>query len=560
MLKWLKIKNLLLIEEASIDFGGGLVVITGETGAGKSMIINALLLLFGSKISKDDGNFVRSSANGIAMISAGFDVSTEIVEILEGIGVAACEEVILRRSIDVEYKSRYFINDVPVSAIIIRKMQELLLDVCGQNASRELYDAKRHLKILDQSLGNVDELEHLRDAYKNWRNAASRYKHLKDAQENADVEVEFLRSVVQELSDLGVGDGEEEELIEKRKLSLEKHKIAEVVEKVRNIMGDGRFMHEIKQIEREISKYEERFAKANAALLEVQSAWSEFEAQFQDAVSELDCETDVEMIEARLFKIRSAARKYGIHVGEINKFLELKKKDLLGLDELPILLTESKRELDRARSLYLEIAGSVSKARREGALKLSAEMEGHLSDLKMEGAGIDIQIISENEDCSKWSECGIDHVTFKVRTSVGSDMSDLTKASGGEISRMMLSLKIALHGDRQRELIIFDEIDVGISGSVSTAVGRKLSELSKAKQVLVVTHQAQVAAFAAQHIVVTKDNDGYKSRADIRALSAEEIVLEIARLMSGDSITRESVSAARALLKEAGNVQPHYAS
>ncbi len=553
MLNSIDIKNFLLIDDIHIPFKNAFTVITGETGAGKSIIIQALMLTLGDKLSGKKlirGNLPKGPNGSQAIITANFDVSNHktIVEHLATLGIEVEDELILRRNIYEDGKSKAFINDISVGVQTLASLKDYLLEICGQHSSRSLLEKSNHLRLIDEYADHSSELEELSALYADLKTTTLELDALHGKKERSEIEKDFLSTVIKDLESLKTYAGEEDALIEKRKSMLDKFKTTELVSKISQSINNTAIQRHLYGLQKDIERGGDLFNQALASLKNAISEVKEFEAQVEEIASNFPSDSDMEQIENRLFRIRSAARKYNISASEIPNFLESRKIELDEIDNLEYLIKKLQEVKQALGSSYLLLANKISSIRQVVALELKASIEGHLKDLKMEKVQVQINV----EDPGKWTAKGVDRITFLVRTNNNLDFGDIAKtASGGELSRIMLAIRLALSEKSVAEIIIFDEIDTGISGSVSSAVGRKLSLLSESSQVIAITHQPQVAAFARNHIHVVKVANDDSTTLHIEILEKEARLDEIARMISGEKITSISLEAAKSLVNEA---------
>jgi len=396
-------------------------------------------------------------------------------------------------------KSKAYINDVPVNIGSVAQLKDVMLEVCGQHSSRSLLEKSNHLKLLDEYAGCAAEVRNIITLYSNLKNKLFELAALQKKKEVSDIERDFLNSTIKELEALNTHPNEEDDLIEKRKSMADRHKLSEI-----------------------LIKTNQKISSLN------------LESQLYNLQKDLERGGEVFIISS-----------------EINNFLDAKISELNEIDNLEYLIKKIEDEVREAKNSYLHLAQAVSETRFRAALVLKDKIESHLADLKMEKVEISINVKS-SEEPEEWSATGIDKISFMVRTNKGMDFGDIAKsASGGELSRIMLAVKLALSEKNSAEIIIFDEIDTGISGSVSSAVGKKLSLLSASSQVIAITHQPQVAAFGQNHIHVAKFSNDNATSVKIDILNQEQQLNEIARMISGEKITQASLEAAVSLFKEA---------
>lgn len=546
MLLTLAIKNFVLIDDIEINFENGFTVISGETGAGKSIILSALMLSLGDKLS---GKKVVRPACTEAVVSATFSSTKELQKYLDEYGVTESQDVIVRRRIAPDGKSKFYINDIAVNNSTVIGLKDYLIEISGQHSSRGLLERSNHIKLLDEFSGVTQDVQEINKLYKEMKSLETEYKVLLERKERSEIEREFLGVMLKELSDLNTNNIEEEQLIEKRKILQDKHRIIEIIQKSSQKFNAGGILTSLYTIEKDLERGGELFIKAMEPLAKAVSELREFEAQLEDVANAFPSDYDLENLESRLFKIRSAARKYAFNSGSVEEFVDAKTKELDEIQNLDTIIANTRKAYDFAHNNYLELSRKVSAIRSQKAVQLKGRIESHLKDLKMEKVEMNI-VVRQAPDESHYTASGLDFIEFLVRTNAGQDFGDISKtASGGELSRIMLSLKLALSENNMATTIIFDEIDTGISGSVSSAVGKKLLELSSDMQVVAITHQPQVVACANAHLQVQKTS-GDDVKVDVKVLTPEEKIREIARMLSGEIITPESLAAANSLVRE----------
>ncbi len=547
MLLSLSIQNLILIDSLTIDFENGLSAFTGETGAGKSIILDALMYALGertnSKLIKDP---VKN-----AVVVATFDSPTpEIVELLKSLGIDEISELILRRVIYPDGKSKAYINDINVSISTLQSISKDLVEICGQHDSRGLMDSTSHLSLLD--IFAKCDVKPLQTAFLNYSKIKTDLVNLKEKLEKAEIEKSYLKTLVDEIDTINPQPNEEETLAEKRKFLGESSKINAALMGSLEKLSNSKLMSDLFSIQRDLEKYETFFSTPlkllNSAVIELEEA--------SDSLQEISRKNDfdsstLEEIEERLFKLRSIARKYHTIPALLPEFLQNKRAELALIDNAAEAISQLEKLLINAKTVYLNLAKDISAYRKKGAASLSQAVNSELKNLKMDKADFRIDLESNSSE-ENWTSTGIDRVAFLIKTNPGQPYSNIAKtASGGELSRTMLALKIALTNTKNISTLIFDEIDTGISGAVSDSVGKKLAELAKNSQVLIVTHQPQVVAYANQHFLVSKQTKKEDTAISVQLLNNQEKQAEIARMLSGEEVSDESLAAAKKLIQSA---------
>lgn len=552
MLKELFIRNIILIDKLDISFTEGFCVLTGETGAGKSILLGALGFALGSRASS--GLLRAGEKQG--SVTAIFDVSgnSYISELLEGQGIIASDEVYLRRIINNDGKTKAFVNDVPVGVNLLSELSENLIEIHGQHDQRGLMDAKTHRFILDQ----YGRLEHLLTkvslAFEKYKSLYKELEQLKAAKDKARADEEYLKYVLKELEAISPKAGEEEQLAEKRKILMNRDKLVDAVNSaLENLLGKGVDSAIVKAQDILVKNADlhSGFAEITETLNRAQIELSEAVNSLQLAASSVDFDdSSLETIEERLFAMRAAARKYNVDVDGLVAYCD-EIRDKLGLIEnADERVGELEGAVVAAKAEYLQLAAKLTAERRKASLSLEKSLTVELAPLRMENTKLQVNIEALPED--QWSAGGVDKVVFLASTNPGMPFAPLAKiASGGELSRFMLAMKVVLSEVNSVASMIFDEVDTGIGGAVADAVGKRLSLLGNKLQVLAITHQPQVAARGNIHFKIAKKQTSAGTFTGLTVLSPNEREEELARMLAGSEITSEARAAAVSLL--AGN-------
>ena len=549
MLRDLIIKDILLIEHLELEMHNGLNVLTGETGAGKSILLDCLGLALGWRGRAD---VVRQGADHgevIAVFEIGPNHPAQLV--LDESGFAKSEELILRRVANPDGRKRAFVNDSRASGEVLRALGDTLVELHGQQDDRGLLNARAHLTLLDNFANHSDILGQVRAAWRDLSGAKSDLEAAQKALAASAQDADFLAHSVKELTDLSPREGEDAALDSRRRLMQAAEKIREDVAKagvaISNDGAQGRAADALRWLEDASAKSDGRLGAPIAALERALSELADAERGIEDVLRELDYNpSELEQVEERLFAIRALARKHNVLPDELPS-LAISFAERFDAIEAGDAHIEGLREaVTKAEAIYHEKAGELSKRRAKAAVRLDKDMARELAPLKMERA----EFITKIEEADA-GPTGTDQVTFEVATNPGAPSGPLGKiASGGELSRFLLALKVCLT-ETATQTMIFDEIDRGVGGATADAVGRRLSQLAQKAQVLVVTHSPQVAAFGAYHWQVSKHINNEETRTNVAPLGAEARVDEIARMLAGDKVSDEARSAARVLL-EAG--------
>jgi DNA repair protein RecN (Recombination protein N) len=552
MLRRLSIRNFVLINNLDIELGPGLAVFTGETGAGKSILLDALGLALGGRGSTG----LTGRGGEQASVTAVFDAENHATlgALLTEHGFDVGEEVLLRRVIGADGRSRGFVNDVPAGIALLKSVGEALVEIEGQSEPRGLLDPGRHRALLDEFAGHGKLRERVAAAHAAWSDAKAAHAEAAATLETSWREEDFLRHVVAELDALAPEPGEEERCASERARLLNGQKLGEAMDAARTeIAADGgvgvRLRSAHRTIERAAPLADSVLDGLLGALERAAIEAEEAEAAFVAAERALDADPGrLDAVEERLFALRAAARKHGTNTDSLGRLLERFRGDLDaivgGVDRLDALAEAA----EAARSAFLRQATKLSKARRRAADVLDGAVAEELGPLKLGRARFETALDSDPETTA--TKDGIDHCRFMLATDPAAALAPLAKiASGGERARLLLSLRVCLARAQGLGTLVFDEIDRGIGGAVADAVGERLARLARDVQVLVVTHSPQVAARGDCHYRVSKRSGKGGATARVERLSDEERKEEIARMLSGARITEEARAAAGSLMR-----------
>ena len=564
MLIGLGVRDVVLIERLDLAFGPGLTTLTGETGAGKSIILDALGLATGRRA---DAGLVRlgaEQASATAIFAPGPGHAAWSVLEEKGLDYTPDEDLVLRRTLAADGRSRAFVNDQPATVAVLRELGALLLEVHGQHETVGLLDAATHRPLLDAFGGLAAELAACAETWSQWRAARERAQSLADAAGRSAEEAAELTLRLAELDRLDPRESEETALAEERALLGAAEKTIADIAAAAEAFGSGALGHRLGQALRALERARERavatganaegrtigrLAEAIEAMERALSEIAEAEAAIDAAAEAFDFEPDqLEKVEERLFALRAAARKLGLKVDDLPAArLEIAAR-LRSIETSEEQLAEAAAAASKARAAYLAAAAALTAARRAAADRLAATVEAELAPLKLDKARFRVAIEPAAED--RAGPSGADRVQFEIATNPGAPFGALGAiASGGELSRLALALKVALASrGGEQPLMIFDEVDQGVGGAVADAVGQRLKRLASQAQLLVVTHSPQIAARADSHWRVIKQGEGAKVRTDVEVLTAKDREEEIARMLSGAEITEAARAAARALM------------
>ncbi len=547
MLRGLDIRDMLIIDRLELEFQPGLNVLTGETGAGKSILLDSLGFVLGWRGRAD---LVRQGADQGEVVAV-FDMPRghAAEAVLDEAGIEHEGELILRRVNTADGRKTAWVNDRRVSGEVLRQLSDTLIELHGQHDDRGLLNPRGHRLLLDDFAGVAPLLETSRAA---WRGLAAARKALNAAEAKiaeTKAEEEFLRHAVGELDKLDPQQGEEAELDQRRRLMQAAEKIrADVAQALNAVSSDGAegmAASAIRWLDGAADKAEGRLDEPLAALARAMDELDAAQRGIEDCLDALEFNpAELEMAEERLFAIRGLARKHGVMPDELATFADNLRAKLNVLDGGERDLAALRDAVAKAEQGYQAAADALTAARTEAAGRLDAAMSAELAPLKMERA-----VFRTNVTAGEAGPDGQDEVAFTVATNPGAPAGPLNKiASGGELSRFLLALKVCLSEGNSGITMIFDEIDRGVGGATADAVGRRLAELADGGQVLVVTHSPQVAALGGHHWRVEKRQTDTQTLSTVVPLDEGERVDEIARMISGDRITDEARAAARSLL------------
>ncbi|NQV58754.1 MAG: DNA repair protein RecN [Alphaproteobacteria bacterium] len=558
MLSALSISNIILIDHLDLDLRHGLCALTGETGAGKSILLDALGLALGSRGGAD---LVRKGAER-GTVAATFDLPAghPAWDILRQQDMAVDDGLILRRQIGADGRGRAFVNDQAISTSLLRQLGETLIEVHGQHDERGLLNPAGHRALLDIYGGLGGQVKNCVEAHVVMRRTAQAFADAQEALSAARTEEDYLRHVCAELQALDPKPGDEETLDRTRTQLRQGEKIAEALKDAQAALDGGDGGNGVEQRLRIAQRALQRVAESAGGALDAAiegleraavEAMEGIETVAEGARS-LDLDPSrLEAVEERLFALREAARKHRVSVDGLPALHDDFARRLDNIDNSDQRLAALETAADAARKTYLDAAEHLSEARVKAGAKLDRAMAVELPPLALDKATF--QTVFSRRDEDNWSGEGWDRVAFHIATNPGSAPGPLQKvASGGELSRVMLALKVALSQNREPASLIFDEVDSGVGGAVADKVGERLARLAQGTQVIVVTHSPQVAARAGHHWLIVKRTNGGMNHTTVEALDAENRREEIARMLAGAKITDEARAAADSLLQAAG--------
>jgi len=552
MLVSLQVRDLVVIDRVDLEFGPGLTALTGETGAGKSILLDALGLALGAR---SDAALVRPKAERAA-VTASFDLASDhpAMALLEGQGFAPAPHLILRRVVQADGRSRAFVNDEAASVGFLSELGQLLVEVHGQHDQRGLLAVESHRRLRDEFGGLRKTADDVAAAWRAWRDARQTLDEARADEARIKDEEEALRLDVAELQDLAPEPGEESELAAQRSRLVNAQRIVEALNAALDaLQGENGLDDRFRSAAGELSRVREMAAgmldPAVAALDRAVAEANEAIAGIEQAGRDLDADQGrLEEIEARLFGLRAAARRHRVQVDELPDILIRLKRRLALIDDRDGVLAGLAADEAKSGDAFAKACGKLTAGRQKAARSLDRKVAGELKPLKMGKALFQTEL--EPLARERWNQAGAERVAFLVATNPGAAPGPLQRiASGGELSRFMLALKVALAERRPAATMVFDEVDAGIGGAVADAVGERLQALGRQGQVLVVTHAPQVAARADAHVRIAKLTTAASATVDAVALDTDARREEVARMLAGAKVTEEARAAADSLLK-----------
>ncbi len=552
MLQNLSIRNVVLIDKLDLNFKSGLSVLTGETGAGKSILLDSLGLVMGNRA---EASLVRMGEDKLS-VTAVFDApkkESELACILADNEIDFEDEIIIKRTLSKDGKGKFFINDQPISLKLLKEIGKYLVEIHGQFDNQGLLNPANHLSILDSYGNYAERVSQTKEAYLQYKQSKKQRIEAEEKLLKAKEEEENLRHWVKELEAVATYEGEEEELSQRRHELMNAEKIIENLSYAYNVLTQGTdvqaaIRHAQAAMDKAAAqvegKYDEIIASLDRALIETSEAINQIESASENISMNTN---ELENIEARLFSLKGLARKHQVSVSDLPQVLQNFKSQLDSIEYGEEEINRLAKLEQEARQKYIEVANALSLARKKAAEKLDKSVMAELPPLKMEKAKFITEINKKDE--SQWNDLGFDEVMFTVSTNPNSPQGAINKiASGGELSRFMLALKVNLAQSSSVGTMIFDEVDAGVGGATAQAVGERLARLAKQVQVMVVTHSPQVASRGDNHFKVEKHTENNITTTTVRELNQEERKEEIARMLAGDIITQEARAAADVLI------------
>ena len=549
MLISLSISNIVLIEKLNLEFGCGLNVLTGETGAGKSILLDALSLALGAR---SDTGLIRHGHDTASVVAEFDTVPTVAQETLAEYDIDYTEGLILRRTLSTDGKSRAWINDTPVSIKTLKQIGDSLVEIHGQFANHTLLNQATHLNTLDTfAQKNIPEYKELlskvKADYLQYNETKKQLNRLQEILERSASERDFLEHNVTELRNLNPKVGEEEELSDKRNSMMNAEKNSAILdEAIQTLSPHGNSIdsvlfsvaHILQRIKGDKNPYQTQIDK----LYEVADIVAQISQSLEHVGTDI---SDMDSIEERLFAIRAIARKHRVTPDELPQLQNDLEHKLSMIDNSDAELQVANKALIEHQNIFNSSAQALHIARTEAAKILREKLLQELPDLKLGAADFMIEITETTPSTN-----GTDDITFMIKTNTGTPFSPLHRAaSGGELARLMLAMRVVLAGKDDKHTFVFDEVDTGISGATASAVGARLNRLSAGNQSLVVTHSAQVAGYADKHFKISKSVTDDKTITNVHEITGDDKINEIARIISGAEITPEAIATAKTLIK-----------
>ena len=549
MLISLSISNIVLIEKLNLEFGCGLNVLTGETGAGKSILLDALSLALGAR---SDTGLIRHGHDTASVVAEFDTVPTVAQETLAEYDIDYTEGLILRRTLSTDGKSRAWINDTPVSIKTLKQIGDSLVEIHGQFANHTLLNQATHLNTLDTfAQKNIPEYKELlskvKADYLQYNETKKQLNRLQEILERSASERDFLEHNVTELRNLNPKVGEEEELSDKRNSMMNAEKNSAILdEAIQTLSPHGNSIdsvlfsvaHILQRIKGDKNPYQTQIDK----LYEVADIVAQISQSLEHVGTDI---SDMDSIEERLFAIRAIARKHRVTPDELPHLQNDLEHKLSMIDNSDAELQVANKALIEHQNIFNSSAQALHIARIEAAKILREKLLQELPDLKLGAADFMIEITETTPSTN-----GTDDITFMIKTNTGTPFSPLHRAaSGGELARLMLAMRVVLAGKDDKHTFVFDEVDTGISGATASAVGARLNRLSAGNQSLVVTHSAQVAGYADKHFKISKSVTDDKTITNVHEITDNDKINEIARIISGAEITPEAIATAKTLIK-----------
>ena len=554
MLKSLSIKNIVLIEHLKLNYDSELSVFSGETGAGKSIILSSLGLVTGMRA---DFSLIRRGANE-AIVIAEFEIDKEHLaykKILNN-GLNSGKDLILRRVLNRDGVSKAFVNDNLVTANFLKELGLILVEIHGQNEKVGLLEPSNHIKILDKYSNSKQKLEAVYKSFSNYKKLNKILYELENLESNKNSQLQEIQNNLNLLENLNIRDGEYEGLIKRRNLMAQHEKIFTAINNINNLL-EGEQESFLSNISKNSLSLEKVFSESNKIdeVEALQKSINSILIEGKDIMLNISKirdsftfdQRELDQIEQRLFDINNLSRRFKVEPAKINsKLLEL-KEELKILKNSKESYDKIKKKVSQAKHLYAESSKILSEHRKKFATDLQYLINKEFAPLKLEDARFEVEVIEKDKD--KQNENGIDNIKFLVKMNKGGLKGEIHKvSSGGELSRLMLAINLVIANSLNKKTLVFDEVDSGVSGAVAEAIAIRLLKLSKTQQIFLVTHLPQVAAIGKQHFKTSKSLKNNTVVTAVKELSHEDRIEEIASMLSGNQITEEARVLSKKLL------------
>ncbi|MBQ6654138.1 MAG: DNA repair protein RecN [Erysipelotrichaceae bacterium] len=552
MIESLYIKNFILIEELNIDFKESFSAFIGETGAGKSIFIDAIGVLLGNRFTT---SMIRKDCDR-ALIEGSFSLNEQIIKTLKENDFDS-EQLIVSRSLSQDGKSSVRINGQMATVGFLRDLFAPYIDIHSQNDNQYLLNEKYHLQLLDEYCGNQEILQKVSGLYKEYHQLENRERELESTTFNQS-QIEIIRYQLDEIEKLNITDLNEDEQIERQlKMAAESEKIQQNIEEMRQLFSNDGILDKLYSFTRLTSAFS-GFEEIAGNLQKITDDYYDIADNYETVMDRLSSneidESEIDRLNERLFALQKAKRKYATDLKGLKEYHQTLSSQLEDYDNRDFILSQLRKQKEEAYQAYKKQADLLAQIRRQKAAELKKDIEIQLADLSLEKARFEVEFTE-----GKPSARGSDEVRFLVSMNSGSNLQPLAKvASGGEISRLMLGLKVIFASLQGSRTIIFDEIDTGVSGYVAMNIGRKMHQLAENIQVFAITHLPSVAACSDNHYLITKTQRDNSTRTDVKALDENEFIEQLA-ILSSSNVSQTALEAARELYANARrlcNIQP----
>jgi DNA repair protein RecN (Recombination protein N) len=536
MLSFLKIRNLALVEDVTWDLVPGLVGVTGETGAGKSIIVGALKLILGERA---DRSLIRTGQDACT-VEASFHLknSTAVDAVLEEAGMESCQdgELLIKRTVSASGANKQFVNCSPVTIQVLKGLGEFLVDLHGPHDHQSLNSQERQLEMLDKFAALEDLLGSYHDAWKQWRSTLTELDEMESSERAGSQQIDMLKFQVNEIAVANLKLGEEEEIESRHRIAANGARLAELCGTITSRLsdGDGGVLDALREIGRSIHDLE-KIDPGTSAMFEgfksAQIELTELESSVQDYADDLETDAaELAQLDQRIHTIQTLKRKYGSSVAAIIEFQTDAKQRLAKIENRGEEIERLQKLVKERRTLVDKHGKQLSKKRADAAPKLAKEIAAHLADLGFKRSVFEVELAAHTEP----GRHGLEEIDYQFAPNPGEPLKPLRlTASSGEMSRVLLAVKSALAKQDAVGLLVFDEIDANVGGNIAEAVGRKMASLGSSHQVIAITHFPQVASLAQSHFVVTKEIEGNRTKSSIHEVVGDERIEELARMLGG---------------------------